>query len=499
MSELYTVPAKTNVQTKVLISAFEKGEVQTLTVDDEVKPVRIHPELIDGELAESGIAKKLLQAFQEERLSPKLHPEMSAEELAEPGTAKKLLLAFETKRKVSQNSSPLKSPSSAGVKLTKEKFETESKQVAVNGLVNGNSDESLTIKGNGSGAGAEDEIKITKVEVSGTSSARHSVDDTATITVTSTTVSVDQNNTFVTEENKFKEEKVENQLCNDVIVTTNTEVIVTSVTSPEAVSSVQTVQESTRDVKEEVVDKIEVRVAEEKKEEKTEEKAAEIIQEKVAEKKVDENVAEVTLVHKSEDDATVSVTALDIQVAAAASTYVPRKNVLIVRAVREETPLDVALLDSTLRTLTSEGHVVSVTNVFKLSPEQSAVEEYKKLQGSDLIVFLYRTVLNSFPAALKAWLENVLIQNDGHHIDKVALKGKRAVLLVTTDVDKSDEGSHTDIAKPLQAGVLRLVSLEVLPPLIIFGATKDFDEGEKNIVLDQWCSRLTTIWDEKAL
>ena len=49
-------------------------------------------------------------------------------------------------------------------------------------------------------------------------------------------------------------------------------------------------------------------------------------------------------------------------------------------------------------------------------------EEQRKLVGAELVVLQYRTVLNTHPAALKAWLEAVLTQNDGQRVDRVALK-----------------------------------------------------------------------------
>jgi len=460
MSELYTVPAKTNVQAKLLISAFEKGQVKSLN-EDEVKQVKLHPELNEDELAESGIAKKLLQAFQadEDRSSAKIHPQLSLEELAEPGTAKKLLQAFESKRQVSQNSSsPVKSP---GVKFSKEKLETETKEVVVNGFVNGNAHESS--EGKESRAGIEEEANQTT---------------TATITL-----SVEQNHTAVSEEEKEQSNELK------------AEVVSAALTSPEIVISLATAQVNGNEAINEEIDG-----KEEKKEEQVE-KAAEVTQDRIVEKMLEEEKnTEVTDVNKSGEESIVSVTAVSVEVPVTPGTAaVSRKNVLVVRAVREETPLDATLLESTVRTLTEAGHDVGVSDVFKLTPEQSGVEEYKRLQSSDLIVFLYRTVLNTYPAALKAWLENVLIQNDGHHVDKVALKGKRTVLLVTTEADQSDLETHIDIATPLQTGVLRLVSLEVLPPQIIFGVGQNFDEAEKSNVLSQWTSRLATIWDEKAL
>ncbi|MGX6448933.1 NAD(P)H-dependent oxidoreductase [Patulibacter sp. S7RM1-6] len=112
------------------------------------------------------------------------------------------------------------------------------------------------------------------------------------------------------------------------------------------------------------------------------------------------------------------------------------------------------------------------------------------LLSADLLVLSFPLWWFSVPAVLKGWLDRVLVMGavfggDLGLFDRAALRGRRAVLLVTTGGAAEafrPDGAFGDIDAflfPLHRGTLEFVGYDVLEPVITYGPAHLDDEARR--------------------
>jgi NAD(P)H dehydrogenase (quinone) len=199
-------------------------------------------------------------------------------------------------------------------------------------------------------------------------------------------------------------------------------------------------------------------------------------------------------------------------------------NLLIVYAHEEQNSFSCALKDVAVSVLRSRGHTVEVSDLYAqhfnpvasredfttLSDKQyinymleqrTAAEhgyfsqdicaEQEKVRRADLIMFHFPVWWFSAPAILKGWFDRVFATgvtwNFGHIYDTGLLKGKKAMLVVTTGGGEDlyqNRGAHKatilQILHPIMHGTLHFCAMDVLPPFVAFGIFQAGEEGRKN-------------------
>ncbi len=128
--------------------------------------------------------------------------------------------------------------------------------------------------------------------------------------------------------------------------------------------------------------------------------------------------------------------------------------------------------------------------------------EMEKLFWCDLLIFQFPLWWFGLPAILKGWVDKVFaagkIYGGGKWYDNGVFKGKKAMLSLTTGGKLpmyTEVGLHGDIHTilyPINHGILRYVGFDVLPPFVVFGATKINDERRKGY-LREYEERLVSI------
>jgi NAD(P)H dehydrogenase (quinone) len=112
--------------------------------------------------------------------------------------------------------------------------------------------------------------------------------------------------------------------------------------------------------------------------------------------------------------------------------------------------------------------------------------EQDKLRRADLVIFQFPLWWFSMPAIMKGWFERVYAygfaygvgehseQRWGERYGEGALKGKRAMLVVTTGgwaehySERGINGPIGDLLFPIQHGMLFYPGFDVLPPFLVF-------------------------------
>ncbi|KAM7099397.1 ribosyldihydronicotinamide dehydrogenase [quinone] isoform 1-T1 [Molossus nigricans] len=144
----------------------------------------------------------------------------------------------------------------------------------------------------------------------------------------------------------------------------------------------------------------------------------------------------------------------------------------------------------------------------KLSLTSDIVDEQKKVQEADLVIFQFPLYWFSVPAILKGWMDRVLCQGFAFDIpgfyDSGFLQGKLALLSITTG-GTAEMYSKTGVSGdfryflwPLQHGTLHFCGFKVLAPQISF-APEFVSEEERKGMLASWSQRLKTIWKEEPI
>uniref|UniRef100_A0A5F9DT87 Ribosyldihydronicotinamide dehydrogenase [quinone] n=1 Tax=Oryctolagus cuniculus TaxID=9986 RepID=A0A5F9DT87_RABIT len=136
------------------------------------------------------------------------------------------------------------------------------------------------------------------------------------------------------------------------------------------------------------------------------------------------------------------------------------------------------------------------------------LEEQKKVQEADLVIFQFPLYWFSVPAIMKGWMDRVLCQGFAFDFpgiyDAGFLKGKLALLSLTTGgtaemyTRTGASGDFRYFLWPLQHGALHFCGFQVLAPQISF-APEYASEEERKAMVASWAQRLKTIWQEKPI
>jgi NAD(P)H dehydrogenase (quinone) len=210
--------------------------------------------------------------------------------------------------------------------------------------------------------------------------------------------------------------------------------------------------------------------------------------------------------------------------------------VLVVYAHHEPKSFNAAMKDLAVSVLTEQHHTVKVSDLYamKFNPvatrqdfirlpdatatnymlmQKSAAEkgkfskdiedEQEKVKWADFLIFQFPIWWFSPPAILKGWLERVFACGFAWDFGKTyaqgLLRGKKAMLSITTGGGPegyTEKGANradiNQILHPLMHGTLYFCGVEVLSPLVAYGAFQVGDQGRKKY-LEEYKQRLLTL------
>ncbi|CAI9545694.1 unnamed protein product [Staurois parvus] len=136
------------------------------------------------------------------------------------------------------------------------------------------------------------------------------------------------------------------------------------------------------------------------------------------------------------------------------------------------------------------------------------VEEQKKLEKADLVIFQFPVYWFGMPAIMKGWLDRVLTLGFAYTFQTMfsegLFKNKKALLSFTTGGPQSmytPSGTNGDmnvILWPIQNGILNFCGFKVLEPQILYAVAHVPQEARVGM-LKSWEKRLETIWDENPV
>jgi len=109
--------------------------------------------------------------------------------------------------------------------------------------------------------------------------------------------------------------------------------------------------------------------------------------------------------------------------------------------------------------------------------------EQERIRAADLIVFQFPLWWYAVPSILKGWAERVLSNgfayDDVHMFDTGLLKGKRAMLSLTTggtrselEADQEHTGTVEQFLKPFAGGVLEFCGMSVEEPIVAYAVSQ---------------------------
>lgn len=211
--------------------------------------------------------------------------------------------------------------------------------------------------------------------------------------------------------------------------------------------------------------------------------------------------------------------------------------VLIVFAHEEPRSFNAAMKNLAVETLEKAGHSVTVSDLYTMKfkavadgedflerrdryflkrqlEEKAAaelgtlahdiLEEQRKLKECDLLILQFPLWWFSMPAILKGWVDRVLTMGfaygGGKWYDQGGLKGKRAMLAVTTGGPEAGyssrgiNGSIEEVLFPIQHGILFFCGFEVLKPFLAWGPAH-LEEGARAELLERYRQHLSGIED----
>ncbi|XP_027583755.2 ribosyldihydronicotinamide dehydrogenase [quinone]-like [Pipra filicauda] len=218
------------------------------------------------------------------------------------------------------------------------------------------------------------------------------------------------------------------------------------------------------------------------------------------------------------------------------------KKVLIVYAHQEPKSFNGSLLKIAVEELTKQGCSVTVSDLYAMQFEPRAtrndivgrlhnseafnygvetweaykrgglskdlVEEQKKVQEADLLIFQFPLFWFSMPAILKGWMDRVLVQGFAYDLSKCydggLLQDKLSLFSFTTGGTKemySNGGIGGDIRYvlwPMQHGIMHFCGVKVLEPHICY-APENVSEEKRKEMLTGWTQRLKTLWKEEPI
>jgi len=211
--------------------------------------------------------------------------------------------------------------------------------------------------------------------------------------------------------------------------------------------------------------------------------------------------------------------------------------VLIVFAHEEPLSFNAAMKDVAVETLEAAGHSVVVSDLYAMKfkavadgddflerrdrhflkrqlEEKAAaelgtlshdiLEEQRKLRDCDLLILQFPLWWFAMPAILKGWVDRVMTMGfaygGGKWYDEGGLKGKRAMLAVTTGGPEQGyshrgiNGSMDEVLFPIQHGILFFCGFEVLQPFLAWSPAH-LEEEARTALLEQYRQRLSGIED----
>ncbi|XP_039936318.1 ribosyldihydronicotinamide dehydrogenase [quinone]-like isoform X1 [Hirundo rustica] len=218
------------------------------------------------------------------------------------------------------------------------------------------------------------------------------------------------------------------------------------------------------------------------------------------------------------------------------------KKVLIVYAHQEPKSFNGSLLKIAVEELTKQGCSVTVSDLYAMQFEPRAtrndivghlhnseafnyavetweafkrgglskdlVEEQKKVQEADLLIFQFPLFWFNMPAILKGWMDRVLVQGFAYDLSKAydagLLQDKLSLFSFTTGGSQemySKEGIGGDIRYvlwPMQHGIMHFCGVKVLEPHICY-APENVSEDKRKEMLTAWTQRLKTLWKEEPI
>ena len=216
-------------------------------------------------------------------------------------------------------------------------------------------------------------------------------------------------------------------------------------------------------------------------------------------------------------------------------------NVLIVYAHPEPQSFNAAILAHTRKTLAGLGHTCVVRDLYEMAfnplttgadfvsrsnpdvlhydKEQKVAShndgfepglraEIDHLLWADVLILQFPLYWFSVPAIMKGWIDRVFVDGiaygNGRWYDKGALKGKRAMISMTTGCyptmcgPDGINGNLDVMLWPLQNGTLRFVGFDILPPFVAWSvAHKDSPAREHDF--DRLDARLNQLTVELPL
>ncbi|CAH2323986.1 NAD(P)H dehydrogenase [quinone] 1 [Pelobates cultripes] len=218
------------------------------------------------------------------------------------------------------------------------------------------------------------------------------------------------------------------------------------------------------------------------------------------------------------------------------------KRALIVLAHQEKTSFNYAMKDAAVEALKKKGWQVTVSDLYamKFNPVLSRddiigdpqnpdafkygvesavaykegrlapdiIEEQKKLEAADLVIFQFPLYWFGLPALIKGWVDRVFSVGFAYTLTTLYTNGpfrnKKALLSFTTGAAGttfSNKGLNGDINVniwPMQNGIFSFCGFQVLEPEISY-AVSHIPHEARVAILESWKKRLGTIWDEKPI
>jgi len=215
--------------------------------------------------------------------------------------------------------------------------------------------------------------------------------------------------------------------------------------------------------------------------------------------------------------------------------------VLIVHAHPESQSFNGAMTRTAVQALTQQGHQVQVSDLYAMgwdavlgvnefsdlnnpgffnpAKEQEhaqktgticaeVAQEQAKVREADLMIFQFPVWWFSMPAILKGWVDRVLSKgfaySSGHKYDTGLLKGKRAMLSITTGTadtlytPSGVDGDLHHILWPIHNGTLAYTGFTVLPPFAAWMPGQVAHE-ERERYLQSYAERLFEIEEIEPL
>jgi NAD(P)H dehydrogenase (quinone) len=210
-------------------------------------------------------------------------------------------------------------------------------------------------------------------------------------------------------------------------------------------------------------------------------------------------------------------------------------NVLIVCAHQDARSFNGALLALAERELAAAGHAVEVSDLYAMNfePRCTAADfadagsgslfkydelqerahanggfapdvaaEIDKLVRADLLILQFPLYWFAMPAILKGWVDRVfvngLVYGGGKWYDRGGLKGRRAMLTITTGcyppmcAPDGINGGMDLLLWPIQNGILRFAGMAVLPPFIAYAVARS-GQAAREADLARYAERLRTL------